>query len=113
MFAGTLLTFIPATGDYINAEILGSPQTRMIGNVIQSKFLIFNDYPAASALSFTLMAIMLVLIADLRQAARHRGGDHRLMADRRPATVATDAAEPAGARASRPAGSGARCAGTR
>jgi spermidine/putrescine transport system permease protein len=63
VFAGTLLTFIPATGDYINAEILGSPQTRMIGNVIQSKFLVFNDYPAASALSFTLMAIMLVLIA--------------------------------------------------
>jgi spermidine/putrescine transport system permease protein len=63
VFAGTLLTFIPATGDYINAEILGSPQTRMIGNVIQSKFLIFNDYPAASALSFTLMAIMLVFIA--------------------------------------------------
>ena len=63
VFAGTLLTFIPATGDYINAEILGSPNTRMIGNVIQSKFLVFNDYPAASALSFTLMAIMLVLIA--------------------------------------------------
>ncbi len=63
VFAGTLLTFIPATGDYINAEILGNPNTRMIGNVIQSKFLIFNDYPAASALSFTLMAIMLVFIA--------------------------------------------------
>jgi spermidine/putrescine transport system permease protein len=63
VFAGTLLTFIPATGDYINAEILGNPNTRMIGNVIQSKFLIFNDYPAASALSFTLMAVMLVFIA--------------------------------------------------
>jgi spermidine/putrescine transport system permease protein len=63
VFAGTLLTFIPATGDYINAEILGNPNTRMIGNVIQSKFLVFNDYPAASALSFTLMAIMLVFIA--------------------------------------------------
>jgi spermidine/putrescine transport system permease protein len=63
VFAGTLLTFIPATGDYINAEILGNANTHMIGNVIQSKFLIFNDYPAASALSFTLMAIMLVFIA--------------------------------------------------
>jgi spermidine/putrescine transport system permease protein len=63
VFAGTLLTFIPATGDYINAEILGNPNTRMIGNVIQSKFLVFNDYPAASALSFTLMAVMLVFIA--------------------------------------------------
>jgi spermidine/putrescine transport system permease protein len=63
VFAGTLLTFIPATGDYINAEILGNANTHMIGNVIQSKFLVFNDYPAASALSFTLMAIMLVFIA--------------------------------------------------
>jgi len=63
VFAGTLLTFIPATGDYVNAEILGSPQTKMIGNIVQSKFLVINDYPTASALSFTLMAIMLVLIA--------------------------------------------------
>jgi spermidine/putrescine transport system permease protein len=63
VFAGTLLTFIPATGDYVNAEILGSPQTKMIGNIVQSKFLVINDYPTASALSFTLMAIMLVLIS--------------------------------------------------
>jgi spermidine/putrescine transport system permease protein len=62
VFAGTLLTFIPATGDYVNAEILGSPQTKMIGNIVQSKFLVINDYPTASALSFTLMAIMLVFI---------------------------------------------------
>ena len=63
VFAGTLLTFIPATGDYVNAELLGSPQTKMIGNIVQSKFLVINDYPTASALSFTLMAIMLVLIS--------------------------------------------------
>src|SRR3954449_8722667 len=56
IFAGTLLTFIPAIGDYINAYLLGSTQTTMIGNVIQSKFLTFNDYPSAAALSFTLMA---------------------------------------------------------
>ena len=62
VFAGTLLTFIPATGDYINAELLGSTQTLMIGNVIQSKFLTFHDYAAASALSFSLMAVVLVLI---------------------------------------------------
>jgi spermidine/putrescine transport system permease protein len=63
VFAGTLLTFIPATGDYINAEILGNPTTHMVGNVIQSKFLVIRDIPTASALSFTLMAIMLVFIA--------------------------------------------------
>ncbi len=56
VFAGTILTFIPAMGDYVNAELLGSPKTRMIGNVIQGRFLQLNDYPTASALSFVLMA---------------------------------------------------------
>jgi spermidine/putrescine transport system permease protein len=62
VFAGTLLTFIPAAGDFINAQLLGSPQQYMIGNVIQSKFLAITDYPAAAALSFTLMAAILVLV---------------------------------------------------
>jgi spermidine/putrescine transport system permease protein len=60
--AGTLLTFIPAAGDFINAELLGTPQQFMIGNVIQSRFLELNDYPTAAALSFILMAIMLVVV---------------------------------------------------
>ena len=60
--AGTLLTFIPAAGDFINAQLLGSPHQYMIGNVIQSKFLAITDYPAAAALSFTLMAAILVLV---------------------------------------------------
>jgi spermidine/putrescine transport system permease protein len=59
VFAGTLLTFIPAIGDYVNAEFLGSPDTRMIGNVIQNRFLVQNNYPEASAISFTLMAAIL------------------------------------------------------
>jgi spermidine/putrescine transport system permease protein len=64
IFAGTLLTFIPAMGDYVNAELLGqTPATRMIGNVIQSRFLTNNDYPTASALSFILMAGILVTVA--------------------------------------------------
>ena len=61
--AGTLLTFIPATGDFINAQLLGTPQQAMIGNVIQSKFFNLLDYPGAAALSFTLMAAVLLLIA--------------------------------------------------
>ena len=61
--AGTLLTFIPAAGDFINAELLGTPKQAMIGNVIQSKYLELADYPAAAALSFTLMAVILVLVA--------------------------------------------------
>ncbi len=61
--AGTLLTFIPAAGDFINAQLLGTPEQHMIGNVIQSKFLELTDYPSAAALSFILMAVILVLVA--------------------------------------------------
>jgi spermidine/putrescine transport system permease protein len=60
--AGTLLTFIPAAGDFINAELLGTPNQFMIGNVIQSRFLELADYPTAAALSFLLMALMLVVV---------------------------------------------------
>jgi len=62
LVAGTLLTFIPATGDYINAQFLGGTNTAMIGNVIQSLYLKQTDYPAAAALSFILMAVMLVIV---------------------------------------------------
>ncbi|MGH7538251.1 MAG: ABC transporter permease [Gemmatimonadales bacterium] len=58
VFAGSLLTFIPASGDFINAELLGSPNQRMIGTVIQNQFLQVHDYPLAAALSFVLMAII-------------------------------------------------------
>ena len=61
--AGTLLTFIPAAGDFINAQLLGSPKNHMIGNVIQSKFLELIDYPSAAAMSFVLMATILLLVA--------------------------------------------------
>jgi spermidine/putrescine transport system permease protein len=60
--AGTLLTFIPATGDYVNAEFLGSSNNQMIGNVIQSLYLKQREYPAAAALSFVLMAIILIVV---------------------------------------------------
>jgi spermidine/putrescine transport system permease protein len=60
--AGTLLTFIPAAGDFINAELLGTPNQFMIGNVIQSRYLEVADYPTAAALSFLLMAFMLVIV---------------------------------------------------
>jgi spermidine/putrescine transport system permease protein len=60
--AGVLLTFIPAAGDFINAELLGTPRQQMIGNVIQSRYLEVTDYPTAAALSFILMASILVLV---------------------------------------------------
>jgi spermidine/putrescine transport system permease protein len=58
--AGTLLTFIPAAGDFINAALLGTPNQAMIGNVIQAKFLESLDYPTAASLSFILMGMILV-----------------------------------------------------
>ena len=58
VFAGSLLTFIPATGDFINAQLLGSPNQQMIGTVIQNQFLEVRDYPLAASLSFVLMAVI-------------------------------------------------------
>jgi spermidine/putrescine transport system permease protein len=73
VFAGTLLTFIPACGDFINAQLLGTPQQYMIGNVIQSQFLVLNNYPEAAALSFVLMAaIMLAVLAYARLLGTER-----------------------------------------
>jgi spermidine/putrescine transport system permease protein len=66
--AGTLLTFIPAAGDFINAQLLGSPQNHMIGNVIQSKFLELTDYPAAAAMSFILMGAIIIAVAAYARA---------------------------------------------
>jgi spermidine/putrescine transport system permease protein len=68
VFAGTLLTFIPAAGDFINAQLLGTPNQHMIGNVIQSKFLELIDYPAAAALSLVLMAFILIGVAAYSRA---------------------------------------------
>jgi spermidine/putrescine transport system permease protein len=60
VFAGVLITFVPVASDYVNAAILGGTHTTMIGNIVQTLYLTNNDYPAASALSFTLMGALLV-----------------------------------------------------
>ena len=62
VYGGVVLTFIPASGDYINAELLGSTTDKMIGNVIQAQFIVLRDYPIASALSAIFMIILLVII---------------------------------------------------
>jgi spermidine/putrescine transport system permease protein len=62
VFAGSLLTFIPASGDFINAELLGSPNQRVLGSVIQGQFLTVRDSPLAASLSFVLMAIVILLV---------------------------------------------------
>jgi spermidine/putrescine transport system permease protein len=68
VFAGSLLVFIPAIADFVNADLLGSRETTMIGNVIQRLFLQTNAYPEAAALSFVLMAGVLVLVATYARA---------------------------------------------
>jgi spermidine/putrescine transport system permease protein len=68
VLAGSLLVFIPAVGDFINADYLGSTQTTMIGNVIQKQFLVVKDYPGAAALSFLLMAMILVGVLSYTRA---------------------------------------------
>ena len=60
IFAGTLLTFIPAAGDFVNARFLGGPNNSMIGNVVQDRFLVQLDYPSAAALSFVLMIVITI-----------------------------------------------------
>jgi spermidine/putrescine transport system permease protein len=62
VIAGTLLTFIPAAGDYINADFLGGQGQAMIGNVIQGQYLEVKDYPVAAALSFVLLAVIMVAV---------------------------------------------------
>ena len=68
VLAGSLLVFIPAMGDFINADYLGSTQTTMIGNVIQKQFLVVKDYPGAAALSFLLMALILTGVLSYTRA---------------------------------------------
>ena len=60
VFAGVLMTFVPASSDYVNSAVLGSSSTTMIGQVIQAQYLTNSNYPTASALSFTLMAVLLI-----------------------------------------------------
>jgi spermidine/putrescine transport system permease protein len=62
VISGTLLTFIPAAGDYINAQLLGSPNQRMVGNVIQNLFTDANNYPAAGALSMIMMLLIVAMV---------------------------------------------------
>jgi spermidine/putrescine transport system permease protein len=72
IFAGFLLTFVPAAGDYVNATILGGTNTTMIGNVIQFQFLTNGDFPMASALSVILMAVLMVGILAYARALGSR-----------------------------------------
>lgn len=60
LFAGVLLTFVPVTSDYVNASLLGGTGNTMIGNIIQDEFLTAQNYPTGAALSFVLMAILLI-----------------------------------------------------
>ena len=102
VFAGSLLTFIPAAGDFINAEFLGGPKTAMIGNVVQDRFLVQLDYPTAAALLHHLMVIItVVVLIYARSSARRTSSDEHDRADR--ASCTADDPSRAGARARLPA----------
>ena len=60
VFAAVLLTFVPVASDYVNASILGGTKTTMIGNIIETQYFTNLDYPTAAALSFILMAALLI-----------------------------------------------------
>ncbi|MFI0999868.1 ABC transporter permease [Streptomyces galbus] len=77
VFAGVLLTFVPASADYVNAGILGGPSTTMIGNIIQTEYFTNLDYPGAAALSFVLMGALLLAVFTY---ARTLGTDEVLQA---------------------------------
>ena len=80
--AGTLLTFIPAAGDYVNVIFLGSGNQSMVGNAIQSLYLNLRDYPTAAALSFMLMAVIFAIVVVYIRFA----GSEALMGDEEEAT---------------------------
>lgn len=80
VFAGVIMTFVPVSSDYVNAEVLGGPQNTMIGNIIQTEYFNNSAYPTASALSFVLMAI---LLAGIFAYARTLGTQDVLEAARR------------------------------
>jgi spermidine/putrescine transport system permease protein len=63
VIGGTLLTFIPAVGDYINAQLLGNPNTGVVGQKIEDLFLRqVSGYPVGSAISVVLMVGTLILV---------------------------------------------------
>jgi spermidine/putrescine transport system permease protein len=73
VFAGVVLTFVPAAADYVNASILGGAKTTMIGNIIQTEYFTNLNYPMAAALSFMLMAILLVGVFGYARAVGTEG----------------------------------------
>lgn len=74
IIAGVVLTFIPALGDFVTADLIGSPETQMIGNVIESKFFVENDWPHGSALAFLLMGLLMIGLFTQARRARDEGG---------------------------------------
>ena len=99
VFAAFLLTFVPAVGDYVNAELLGGPNNHMIGNLIQSEFLTNPNYPLAAAMSFILMAALLIgatIYARVlgTEDVTSRGGVGMSMRPENPALISDSVGEP-------------------
>jgi spermidine/putrescine transport system permease protein len=80
--AGSILVFIPSLGAYVTPDLLGGAKSIMIGNVIYSQFMSARDYPFGAAISFILMAMMLLgtLIYFRSTASTSRGETHEQQA---------------------------------
>ena len=71
VLAGAVLVFLPAVGDFISAQLLGGPDTYMVGNLIHQQFFEANNFPFGAALTTVLMAFLLIfMIFYLRSAGR-------------------------------------------
>jgi spermidine/putrescine transport system permease protein len=69
--AGCVLVFLPAVGDFISAQLLGGPDTYMVGNLIQQQFLEAQNWPFGAALTIVMMGFLLIwMLVYLRSAAR-------------------------------------------
>ena len=74
LWAGLLLVFIPAAGEYVIPELLGGPQAQLIGRVLWQEFFNNRDWPTASAIACTLIVLLLLLPGAVIRAVRNHAG---------------------------------------
>jgi putrescine transport system permease protein len=76
IIAGAMLVFIPSVGEYVIPELLGGPETLMIGKVLWDEFFTNNDWPMASSVTVVVILLILVPMAILNkyQAEQQEGG---------------------------------------
>ncbi len=70
ILAGCVLVFLPAVGDFVSAQLLGGPDTYMVGNLIQDQFFAASNWPFGSALTVVMMIFLSIwMVIYLRRAS--------------------------------------------